>query len=209
VPTGLGVTTSYWNGFTCTSDVKDWKFVFPTSIQYRVFSEPEDFAALANGAIKFKRCLTGYCSGPSTTVCCEPEDSGDLFDFKIKDISGPGSMGGMTYPTQNVECDLLECCNYFKTGVEYGNCLKEFEDMGALSGLDECGGVSKYTVCTIDGNVVSIINAVKCCKIVYGVLGCNIASQGDDESEQIDYCCYTQLASGWTYYSDLKVTSCP
>jgi len=118
------------------------------------------------------------------------------------------TIGGVIYPTQDVECDLLECCNYFQLGVEYGECVAEFDGVGALSGLDKCAEYqSEYTVCTINGHIAGLAtNIARCCKMVYGQFNCNIASQGSYVSEQIDYCCNTQLMYGWTYYS--KVNKC-
>jgi hypothetical protein len=193
VPTGL--PASEWSGFRCTEiPLKGWEMD-----DYKIYEKGQtvEFPAYAAYVLGEVICIRGYCAGDS--VCCQEHEVPD----DLKDASD--TMGGKPY--ENVGCDLIECCNYFEPGVEYGNCVAEFEHVNSYDAFDICAEYkSEYTACTINNDLLIGLNTAKCCQRVYGQFNCNIASQGSNPIEQIDHCCNTLLTYGWTFYS--KVNEC-
>ncbi len=105
-------------------------------------------------------------------------------------------MGGEALPSNNVMCDLVECCNYFDIGqLKYGECVAQFQGMGLYDGVVKCCGdySAMYTACTIGGHVRYMADSmVRCCT----AFNCNVNAGTGGIGEQKDYCCQTTLR--WT-----------
>lgn len=143
----------------------------------------------------------------------------ELTDIK----KAPGLNGGLSLPSNNVNCDLVECCNYYNPGPpdgvpEYDNCVDQFHGIGIYGGIAQCGSEStKYAACTIGGQVRYMASPsdvscdVLCCNKAYVGYGCNVDLGYINIVDAMSECCNTRGANGWacsTSTSQSEINKC-